>query len=319
MIFIDTKKYEYKKTVDAIALGLLLQLSLFSFLPSLVAKLFLLCRNFGLSADSTILRYIYSCADIIVYMAIFLLPALFISKYVPKNDGIVTYSPRLPKRFFEITVTVLGLITVASYVTSIITIIVSNYGIGFREPLIVPPKNTVDVVLTFVSMAITPAVVEEILFRKVILNSLTPYGKKFAILTSAILFSLMHCNPSQFLHAFLAGLFFGWLAIKTGSVLPSMIIHFLNNALAVFYLTLSAFAPTNVYLYVSSAIVWVLMILGLVLFTLLIKDKYFDVKNDADLQDHPNEFNLALSGIRILVVLYLAYTVFLTMKWIYII
>ncbi|MBR5314001.1 MAG: CPBP family intramembrane metalloprotease [Clostridia bacterium] len=251
---------------------------------------------------------------------IFLLPALFISKYVPKKDAAVNYKPILPKNFLAVTLTVIGIVSLSSYITSILTVIISNFGIGFREAAITLPENSVDVILLFVSMAVTPALVEEILFRKVILNSLTPYGKKFAILVSAILFSLMHCNPSQFLHAFLAGLFFGWLAIKTGSILPSVIIHFLNNSLSVVYLSLSAFLPEEMYLYLVGSMSWTFMILGVVLFIVLNKERYFDVKNDPDLQNvNNNDFSIALTGVRILVVLYLAYTVFLTMKWIYII
>lgn len=298
----------------------MLQLALFSLLPNVVAIIFGLCNNFGLSSDSDLLRYICSCGDIIIYALTFLLPTLFISKYVPKREETVTYAKRLPKRFFTVIAATLGLVTAASFLVSIISMIASNYGIGLKEPSIALPKNAIDVVLTFVSMAVTPALVEELLFRKVILNSLAPYGKKFAIVISAILFSLMHCNPSQFLHAFIAGLIFGWLAVKTKSVLPSMIIHLLNNSLSVFYLSLSAFAPSAIYNYVAGMISWTLMILGLALFTLLIKDKYFNVKNDVELQDaDSNALTLTLSSIRILVILHLAYTVFLTMKWIYVI
>jgi hypothetical protein len=80
-----------------------------------------------------------------------------------------------------------------------------------------------------VSNSVIPAFIEETVFRGVILGSLRRYGNFFAIFTSAILFALMHNTLIQLPFAFSLGILFGFIAIKTNSLLPSMLIHFMNN------------------------------------------------------------------------------------------
>lgn len=75
--------------------------------------------------------------------------------------------------------------------------------------------------------------VEEMLFRGGVMNLLhrAGYGPKAMIVWSALLFGLFHINPAQILFAFLLGLLLGWLYWRTGSLLPGILCHFINNAL----------------------------------------------------------------------------------------
>ena len=50
-----------------------------------------------------------------------------------------------------------------------------------------------------------------------------------AIFGPALLFGLLHLDLAQGLTAFVCGLFLGWLAERTGSVLPGMLLHFLKQ------------------------------------------------------------------------------------------
>ena len=69
---------------------------------------------------------------------------------------------------------------------------------------------------------------EEILFRGLVLRSLQPYGKRFAIFGSALLFGLFHGNLLQTPYAFLMGLVLGYMAVEY-SILWSMALHLFNN------------------------------------------------------------------------------------------
>ena len=91
---------------------------------------------------------------------------------------------------------------------------------------------TEDIILSFISIAILPAVFEEILFRGICLNCTKPMGTKFAVIFSAVIFGLAHGNPTQSLFAFLFGLFLGGVFVSTGSIVPCMLLHFFNNALS---------------------------------------------------------------------------------------
>jgi len=77
---------------------------------------------------------------------------------------------------------------------------------------------------------------EEVFFRGAMLNGfIHKYSKYKSILLSAFLFGIIHLNPWQFIPAFLAGIFFGWIFIKTGNIWLCMFLHFLNNSMAVLF------------------------------------------------------------------------------------
>ena len=71
---------------------------------------------------------------------------------------------------------------------------------------------------------------EELLFRGLILRGfLSRYSVTKAILASSLLFGLFHMNPWQFLTATIVGVFFAWLFVKTGSLLPCFFGHAVFN------------------------------------------------------------------------------------------
>ena len=86
--------------------------------------------------------------------------------------------------------------------------------------------------VTFLAGVVLAPVTEEFLFRGVILQGfLRNYGRRKAILVSALLFALFHLNPWQFPVAFLLGLGLGWWMTVTGSLLPCLFGHALVNSL----------------------------------------------------------------------------------------
>lgn len=89
--------------------------------------------------------------------------------------------------------------------------------------------------------AVLPAFCEEFANRGMLLSGLKELGLKKAIIISGLIFGLMHLNIGQFGYAFLIGMFFAFVFFATGSIWPSIIIHFMNNAVSE-YLT---FARVN--------------------------------------------------------------------------
>jgi sodium transport system permease protein len=85
--------------------------------------------------------------------------------------------------------------------------------------------------------AVIPAVCEEVAFRGYILSGLEhTYRPRTAIVLSALLFAFMHVLLSlfqQFFNAALLGLVLGLLAVRSGSLLPGIVFHAINNGLAV--------------------------------------------------------------------------------------
>ena len=85
-----------------------------------------------------------------------------------------------------------------------------------------------------VLMALVPAVCEELAFRGFIFGGLVRRGGRFrAVILTSVLFGISHGVLQQSITATTMGLLLGWVSLRTGSVLPGMLIHLTNNALSV--------------------------------------------------------------------------------------
>ena len=95
-------------------------------------------------------------------------------------------------------------------------------------------------VFGIISIAIMAPLVEELLFRGAIQGHLQRKGMKplYAILIASAVFGIVHMNPIQIPFAFAIGMIFGWLYYRTGSVVPGMIGHFINNSIATIQMAL---------------------------------------------------------------------------------
>lgn len=91
-------------------------------------------------------------------------------------------------------------------------------------------------------MAVIPAYAEESLFRGALLFSWLPKGKARAILHSALLFSLVHLNPIFMPSVFVLGLTLSMASVWSGSCVPAVAMHCVNNVIAV----LGSYALNNV-------------------------------------------------------------------------
>lgn len=84
------------------------------------------------------------------------------------------------------------------------------------------------------SLAVMPAVFEEIAFRGVIFGRmLAVMDARSAVIVTSMLFSVLHLNPASFVHLLVAGLAFGCLRLGSGSLWPGILAHFTHNAMYV--------------------------------------------------------------------------------------
>lgn len=99
--------------------------------------------------------------------------------------------------------------------------------------------NTFDLLqsgwLGILCISVLGPILEEMLFRGAITKVLLrKYNPVKAIILSALIFGIFHINPAQVVGATLSGILFAWLYYKTGSLVPGILIHILNNGLSVF-------------------------------------------------------------------------------------
>jgi len=91
---------------------------------------------------------------------------------------------------------------------------------------------TLSKIILIFALAVTPAIFEELFFRKALIDFTLPYSKTFALLFSSLLFGILHMNLSQGIFAFIVGLIFGSIYLYTNSIKIPMLIHFINNGFA---------------------------------------------------------------------------------------
>ncbi len=94
------------------------------------------------------------------------------------------------------------------------------------------PTTLIELMLNVLYVAAIPALVEELAFRGIALGLLRKYGDGFAILISSLLFGLLHGNLIQIPFAFCVGIALAYTVVRTGSIVPAILIHFINNAMS---------------------------------------------------------------------------------------
>jgi membrane protease YdiL (CAAX protease family) len=103
-----------------------------------------------------------------------------------------------------------------------------NLGGSSVMPVLEQVSGSSDTFSMFLYASVLAPVWEELLFRGWILRTLRPYGKRFAILGSAILFGLFHGNLLQTPYALLIGLLLGYVTVEY-SLFWSIALHGFNN------------------------------------------------------------------------------------------
>lgn len=85
----------------------------------------------------------------------------------------------------------------------------------------------------YLVVGIAAPIIEELIFRGIVLKALLrKYNPTKAIIYSALAFGIMHLNPWQFIPATIIGCLIGWFYYHTKSIVPGILIHWINNTAA---------------------------------------------------------------------------------------
>ena len=94
-------------------------------------------------------------------------------------------------------------------------------------------SSSIDIAFLFLSVAIVTPIAEELFFRGYVLDAINrKHGDWTAIIWSAMLFGLVHVDPFTMGQAFMGGIIYGWIRMRTGSLLPAIACHMMWNMLA---------------------------------------------------------------------------------------
>ncbi len=120
-----------------------------------------------------------------------------------------------------------------SFIIGVITLILNQNGITVPDAdfSISEVSRSAFFFQIFYGVIVAP-IVEETLYRGLAIHLLKPYGKGMAVIVSSLIFGLMHGNLSQAASAFAIALVMGTITVQCNSIIPTIIIHMLNNITA---------------------------------------------------------------------------------------
>lgn len=186
------------------------------------------CNFDAVGIPNEILRY---AAERLVVIIAFALPyAVYFVFSKNKRQKI-----RIPSKYplwalFFATMLCAMLLSIAEGIISLL------FGIETGSSDIFPMQTGIMAVNLFITSFIVP-VVEEFVFREVILSILSPFGALFSAILSSVLFAAVH-SAGSVLYAFIWGMLLSHLS-QTKGIKYSIALHILNNALNVVFASVS--------------------------------------------------------------------------------
>ena len=152
-----------------------------------------------------------------------------------KTDILVKEKPMTAGTLLCVLCLCVGSQMVNSIWINLLEVVLNCFGLSVMN-LLESVSGSSDTFSMFLYSAIFAPITEEIFFRGYILRSLRPYGKRFAIFTSAFLFGLFHGNLLQTPYAFLIGLVLGYVTGEY-AIGWAMLLHLFNNLVVADLLT----------------------------------------------------------------------------------
>ena len=258
-----------KKLFDSADAGVAFTLT--SMLPYLLSFIVTLIFTFANKASGAGYTFtLLFTSQIAQFLIIFLL-------LKRKNNGLKPLN--LNKFDYKYILIILGLsygtIFSLGYLNKLFITAIESVG-GSYNPIEMPLDTPLQFVLVLFVLGVLPPIFEECIFRGVILSGLSGMKTAYKVLLVGGLFALFHQNPAQTIHPFITGVTFALVTIKSGSTLPAIIMHIINN---VFVIVATYFFPSvnfyNTFTLISGAVVFT------VCFALLILSKQKQVEGGA--------------------------------------
>ena len=149
-------------------------------------------------------------------------------------------------------------------------------GFNTAKLTVLTVQTPAQLIIGILLFALMPAIVEEILYRGMIARAFKKKSFIAAILLGGALFALMHGSPIQLVHQFFVGCVCCIAYFATGSIYAPIIVHFVNNLIAVlgsYLLYLNPITITVLTYVLMFVIGLILLIVALVVFLKMCNNK----------------------------------------------
>lgn len=223
--------------------------------------------------------YLYPIHYLLPYLILFYIIIYFWIYYKKQSLNFQFYKIRLQYIFLYITLFCLSVYTTnlfinilsnnnSKIINYLIFFLKKNYNISIKyylESMQDTLKKIFNYLYTYpisgcITIGILAPIVEEVLFRGIILQGLINYGYKkwYALIFASFIFAILHINFLQIISAFILGMIIGWIYLDSKSLIFSIILHIINNlGICCFYLF---FKFNNIYIQNSILVNLILLI-----------------------------------------------------------
>lgn len=223
-----------RRNANVAACGLLLVLLLDIFLSPVFDGLESFFEK-GLEIKSPqMISLLETSSSLVIYLLMFIIPLTIMRLWIgiPSYVAFPMKTPRASIAFPAVLccfgVAVIGMFAASatsSFVEAVFRVVPSRYTVP-------DPIGWSATLVRLFHVTFCAAVLEEFVFRGVIMQSLRRFGDMFALVCSAAMFGLVHHNLEQSIIAFMLGLAIGFFVLRTGSIKTGILIHFVYNGVA---------------------------------------------------------------------------------------
>ncbi|MBP9827351.1 CPBP family intramembrane metalloprotease [Candidatus Saccharibacteria bacterium] len=89
------------------------------------------------------------------------------------------------------------------------------------------------IIFSFIATVLVAPIIEEVIFRGLIFPALaTRWRMWIAAMISSAIFALMHGQLNVGIYTFVFGILLCWMYQRSGSIIPGIVLHFMNNLIA---------------------------------------------------------------------------------------
>ena len=243
-------------------------------LASILSALFVgwLVMGIGLSTSETPSKF-YTFLSVIIGQSFMLVPLLGFLKL--RNEPIakrLRLNPVSNKIILSSISFAFGLTVLSDELDRIIQIFFPQPDYILDLNIALRPESAIGFILLFFAIVIIAPVGEELLFRGFLQQFLENHWTDVtrAILVTSLFFAIIHMNSYWLIQIYILGIFLGYLCWRTGSVIPSLILHSINNGTALIF-SFTELNLNNIYLWHDHVAPWII-ILSIGLFTYGLKE-----------------------------------------------
>lgn len=144
-------------------------------------------------------------------------------------NQVLLLNPLDVKNFILIFFITISSLPLAAFISSVTSLFMENAA----AHILIPATDTYQLNLLVLAIGVTPAILEEIIFRGVFYKELNKLPHFVSALIGGLFFGIVHLNLQQFFYAFALGILFAYFVHYTKSIWAPILSHFLINTINV--------------------------------------------------------------------------------------